>query len=40
MDTAKSVKRMQLWLQSFQNTTDVQTVAQIPDNISMAQLDI
>ena len=40
MDTAKSVKRMQLWLQSFQNTTDVQTVAQTPGNMSMAQLDI
>ena len=40
MVTAKNVKKMQSWLQLFQNTTDVQIVAQIPDNISMAQLDI
>lgn len=40
MVTAKSVKRMQLWLQSSQNTTDAQTVVQISGSISMAQLDI
>ena len=39
MDTAKSAKKKQSWLQSSQNTTDVQTVAQTPGSISMAQLD-
>jgi len=40
MDTAKNVMRKQSWLQSLQNTTDVQTVEQTPGSTSMAQLDI
>ena len=40
MDIVKSVKKKQSWLQSSQNTTDVQTVEQTPGNTSMAQLDI
>ena len=39
MDTAKNVMKKRLWLQSSQNTTDVQTVEQIPGSTSMAQLD-
>ena len=39
MDTVKSVKKKQLWLQSFQNTTDAQTVDMILNNTSMVEYD-